>query len=152
EGLRVSVDSFDPAEVEAACAAGAELVLSVNSGNVALAKGWYERHGAAAAAIPDTPSDLASLDRTLEQLTADGVPHRPDPILEPIGFGFAASLGRYLEVRRRHPRVELLMGVGNLTELTDADSAGINVLLAGFCQECGVRSVLTTEVINWARS
>jgi dihydropteroate synthase len=26
------------------------------------------------------------------------------------------------------------------------------VLLAGFCQELGVRSVLTTEVINWCRS
>jgi hypothetical protein len=28
----------------------------------------------------------------------------------------------------------------------------VNVLLAGFCQELGIRSVLTTEVINWARS
>src|SRR6185436_5071495 len=44
------------------------------------------------------------------------------------------------------------MGVGNLTELTDADSAAINVLLAGFCQELGIRSVLTTEVINWAQT
>ena len=44
------------------------------------------------------------------------------------------------------------MGVGNLTELTDVDSAGVNVMLAGFCQELGVRSVLTTEVINWCRS
>ena len=44
------------------------------------------------------------------------------------------------------------MGVGNLTELTDVDSAGVNVLLAGFCQELGIRSVLTTEVINWCRS
>ena len=25
-------------------------------------------------------------------------------------------------------------------------------MLAGFCQEAGIRSVLTTEVINWARS
>jgi dihydropteroate synthase len=46
----------------------------------------------------------------------------------------------------------MMMGVGNLTELTDSDSAGVNVLLAGFCQEIGVRSVLTTEAINWARS
>jgi dihydropteroate synthase len=46
----------------------------------------------------------------------------------------------------------MMMGVGNLTELTDADSVGLNVLLAGFCQELGVRSVLTTEVINWCRS
>jgi dihydropteroate synthase len=46
----------------------------------------------------------------------------------------------------------MLMGIGNLTELTDADSAGINVLLLGFCQELGIRSVLTTQVINWART
>jgi dihydropteroate synthase len=44
------------------------------------------------------------------------------------------------------------MGVGNLTELTDVDSAGINVALLGFCQELGIRSVLSTEVINWCRS
>jgi dihydropteroate synthase len=44
------------------------------------------------------------------------------------------------------------MGVGNLTELTDVDSAGVNVLLLGFCQELGIRSVLTTQVINWCRS
>ena len=44
------------------------------------------------------------------------------------------------------------MGVGNLTELTDADSAGLNVLLLGFCQEIGIRSILTTQVINWCRS
>jgi dihydropteroate synthase len=44
------------------------------------------------------------------------------------------------------------MGVGNLTELTDVDSAGVNVMLLGFCQEVGIRSVLTTEVINWCRS
>lgn len=44
------------------------------------------------------------------------------------------------------------MGIGNLTELTDVDSAGLNVMLAGFCQELGIRSVLTTEVINWSRS
>jgi dihydropteroate synthase-like protein len=80
------------------------------------------------------------------------VPFRIDPVLEPIGLGFAASLGRYLEVRRRYPKAEMLMGVGNLTELTDADSAGINVVLLGFCQEVGIRSVLTTEVINWCRS
>ena len=44
------------------------------------------------------------------------------------------------------------MGIGNLTELTDADSAGMNVLLLGICQELGIRSVLTTEVIPWAQT
>jgi dihydropteroate synthase len=45
-----------------------------------------------------------------------------------------------------------MMGIGNLTELTDADSAAINTVLLGFCEELGIRSVLTTQVINWARS
>jgi dihydropteroate synthase-like protein len=148
EGMHVSIDSFDPAEVEAAVRAGAELVLSVNSSNVDLARGW----GYEVVALPDVPATLAGLDATVEKLLAWGVPFRIDPVLEPIGMGFAVSLGRYLEVRRRYPQAEMLMGVGNLTELTDVDSAGVNVLLLGFCQEVGIRSVLTTEVINWCRS
>jgi dihydropteroate synthase-like protein len=148
EGLRVSIDSFDPAEAEAAVKAGAELVLSVNGTNVAAARSW----GREVVALPDDLATLGGLDATVEQLTAWGVPFRIDPVIEPIGFGFAASLGRFLEVRRRYPGAAMLMGVGNLTELTDADSAGLNVLLLGFCQEVGVRSVLTTQVINWCRT
>jgi dihydropteroate synthase-like protein len=147
-GLRVSIDSFDPAEVDAAVRAGAELVLSVNTSNLSAARSW----GCEVVAVPDVPATLEGLDRTVEALTGWGVPFRIDPVIEPIGFGFASSLGRYLEVRRRYPQAEMMMGVGNLTELTDADSAGINVVLLGFCQELGIRSVLTTEVINWCRS
>jgi dihydropteroate synthase-like protein len=153
DGVRVSIDSFNPLEVEAALAAGAELVLSVNGTNVEHARRWHEMYpDVEVVVIPDTPSDLDSLDRTVQALAQWGVPFRIDPVIEPIGFGFAASLGRYIEVRRRYPQAEMMMGIGNLTELTDVDSAGINVLLAGFCQELGVRSVLTTEVINWCRS
>ncbi len=148
EGLRVSIDSFDPAEVEVAAQAGAELVLSVNGSNVDAARGW----GCEVVVLPDELATLDGLDRTVEKLAGWGVPFRIDPVLEPIGLGFAASLGRYLEVRRRYPEAEMLMGVGNLTELTDADSAAINVVLLGFCQEIGIRSVLTTQVINWCRS
>jgi dihydropteroate synthase-like protein len=152
-GLRVSVDSFNPTEVEASLAAGAELVLSVNSTNMNRTAEWSTNYPRAEfVAIPDTPADLAGLDNTVRTLTDAGARFRIDPILEPIGFGFAASLGRFIEVRRRYPDCEMMMGVGNLTELTDADSAGLNVLLAGFCQELGIRSVLTTQVINWARS
>lgn len=147
-GLRVSVDTFNPAEAAIGARAGAELVLSVNSSNRAAAPDW----GCEVVAVPDEPTTLGGLDATVEFLAGQGVPFRIDPILEPIGFGFAASLGRFQEVRRRYPQAEMLMGVGNLTELTDVDSAGVNVVLAGFCQETGIRSVLTTEVINWARS
>jgi dihydropteroate synthase-like protein len=147
-GLRISVDSFDPAEVADAVAAGAELVLSVNASNREAAPAW----GAEVVVVPDEPGTLRGLEETAAFLRERGVRFRVDPVLDPIGFGFAASLGRFLEARARFPDVPLLMGVGNLSELTDVDSAGVNTLLTGFCQEVGVTSVLTTEVINWARS
>src|SRR5207249_11877905 len=148
EGHHVSIDSLNPQEIEPEVRAGAELVLSVNASNRETAKEW----GCEVVAIPDDFATLGGLDETVEMLAAAGVRLRIDPVIEPIGCGFAASLGRYLEVRRRYPDVEMLMGIGNLTELTDADSAAINVLLLGICQELGIRSVLTTQVINWART
>ena len=147
-GLRVSIDSFDRAEVEAAVEAGADLVLSCNQSNV----DWASQLEAEVVAIPEAPFSLTTLEQTVQQLTESGSRFRIDPILEPIGFGFAASLERYFEARKRWPDFDIMMGIGNLTELTEVDSAGVNFLLAGICEELGIRSVLTTEVINWARS
>ncbi len=86
------------------------------------------------------------------RLAERGVRLRIDPILEPIGFGFAASLQRYFATRQKFPDAEMMMGIGNLTELTEVDSAGVNMLLISICEELGIRSVLTTEVIHWAAS
>jgi dihydropteroate synthase len=55
-------------------------------------------------------------------------------------------------VRESQPEAELLMGVGNVTELSEVDSAGVNFVLAAYCEELRITSVLTTEVINWCRS
>ena len=128
-------------------AAGVDYVLSLNGDN----RTSRSSLRATPVLIPDTPDDLDSLDATIAHLQALGKPFLVDPIIEPIGSGFAASLGRYLEVRRRHPDVEMLMGIGNLTELTEADTTGVTAMLLGFCQELGIRNVLTTEVIDWAR-
>lgn len=147
-GLRVSVDSLNPAEIASAVEAGAELVLSVNSTNREHAAEW----GCEVVVIPDDPKSLRGFDETINYLVAHNVPFRLDPILEPISFGFTESIVRYYETRRRYPDAEMMMGIGNLTELTDADSAGINVMLLGVCQELGIRSVLTTQVINWAQT
>jgi dihydropteroate synthase-like protein len=147
-GLRVSIDSFDPQEIAAATRAGAELVLSVNHTNRDAAADW----GCPVVAIPDDPEQLDSLDETVQRLQQTGVPYCLDPILSPIGFGFARSLLRYATVRQRYPHAEMFMGIGNLTELTDVDSAGVNVMLLACCAEWGIRRVLTTQVINWARS
>ena len=147
-GFRVSIDSLDRTEIEAAVRSGAELVLSVQASNREFAPDW----GCEVVVIPDDPDDLDSLHATVAFLADRNVSMRLDPILEPIGLGFAPSLGRYLAVRETYPDAEMLMGIGNLSEMTEVDSAGVNLLLLGFCQELGIRSVLTTEVINWART
>lgn len=148
EDLRVSIDSFDRSEVEQSVSAGAELILSCNHSNV----DWVTKLGAEVVVIPDTPADAESLDRLVERVTADGATFRIDPIIEPIGMGFAASLQRYMDARRKYPDVAIMMGVGNVTELTEVDSAGVNMLLAAICEELGIQSVLTTQVINWCRT
>jgi dihydropteroate synthase-like protein len=145
-GFELSIDTLDPDEILMADEAGVQYVLSLNSANRHLA----ERLSATPVLIPDTPEDLDSLDETIAHLEALGKPYLVDPIIEPIGAGFAQSLGRYLDVRRRHPDAEMFMGIGNLTELTEADTTGVTAMLIGFCQELGIRNVLTTEVINWA--
>jgi dihydropteroate synthase len=45
----------------------------------------------------------------------------------------------------------MMMGVGNLTELTDADTAGINAILMGIISELRIAAILTTEVSPHAR-
>jgi dihydropteroate synthase-like protein len=149
-GMRVSVDTFDEGEIRTAVEAGAELVLSLNGSNLAAGRD-LAGSGARAVVVPDLGGTIDTLEPTIARLEAWGVPYLLDPILEPIGFGFMASLERYADVRRRWPHAEMLMGIGNLTELTAADSAGVNALLVAICQELGIRAVLTTEVIPWAR-
>ena len=53
---------------------------------------------------------------------------------------YAEAIERYAEVRRRFPEAEMMMGIGNITELTAADSTGVNAVLVGICQELGIRA------------
>lgn len=147
-GFRLSVDSFERQEVEAAVTAGAELVLSCNNTNL----DWASQLPAELVVVPDDIRNLHSCDETCRKLDQAGRKYRLDPVLEPIGFGFATSLARYFEARREKPDTAMMMGIGNLTELTEVDSAGINFLLAALCEELQIHSVLTTQVINWSRS
>lgn len=147
-GLRVSIDSFNPEEIRAADAAGAELVLSLNSENLHLAG----RLRAVPVILPDAGGGVDSLASNAERARAAGASRVIlDPVLEPIHFGLAESIRRYCETRRRFPEAEILMGVGNLTELTEADSTGVNAVFLGLMSELGIRYVLTTEVAAWAR-
>ena len=149
-GMRVSIDSFDPGEIRTAVAAGAELVLSVNQSNLDVARELADTN-TRVVVIPDFGAGIETLEPSIAALERWGVRYLIDPVIEPIGFGFVASIERFVAVRRRYADAPMFMGVGNITELTEADSTGINAILMAICQELGVRAVLTTEVIPWAR-
>jgi dihydropteroate synthase len=150
DGMRVSIDSFDPVEIRTAVDAGASLVLSLNSSNLDVARALAGRD-VRVVVIPDFGGGIETLEKSIAVLRDANIPFLIDPVIEPIGFGFTASIERYAEVRRRYPDAELMMGIGNITELTAADTTGVNAVLIGICQELGIRAVLTTEVIGWAR-
>ena len=141
-GIRVSVDSADPQELLRGGRAGASFLLSLTELNLDVA----QETGAQPVLIPEPHGDLASLWRAAEDADRRGIAAILDPILDPIHFGFMASLARYAEVRRRLPDAEMLMGTGNLTELTDADSAGVTATLLGICSELHIRNLLVVQV------
>ena len=160
-GGAVSVDSLKPSEIRAAVEAGADLVISVDRGNlreledlprdVALvvlptdvAKGYY-------------PSTVEEKVKGLEEALslARGMGFKKliaDPVLSPpLQPSLLESLAAYLEFSRRHPEVPLMMGVGNVTELVDADSLGVNALMTALAAELEVSLILTTEASTKTR-
>lgn len=142
EGFTVSVDSADPAELRAGAAAGAQFLLSLTEHTLDIAADT----GATPVLVPASHADLASLLRAAEEAGKRGIKAMLDPILDPIHFGFMQSLARYAELRRLLPDAEILMGTGNLTELTDADSGGVTAALLGICSELHIRNVLVVQV------
>lgn len=147
DGYTVSLDTFNEGDILKADGAGVDLILSVNSRNMKVAR----RLNSKVVVVPDFERGLESLERNISQLENWGVPFIIDPVLRPIGFGFVESIGDFIEIRRNHPKAELLMGLGNLTELTDADTTGMNALMAAAATELEIDYILTTEVISWAR-
>ena len=66
-----------------------------------------------------------------------------DLILEPTNV--LASFVAFREFSRRNPDVPLLIGIANVVELFDADSVGLNALLARLSAEVDVSVLLVTE-------
>ena len=146
-GHRVSVDSVDPQELVRGGKAGADYLLSLKEDTLWVA----DEVESIPVLIPNQPADLESLFRAVDAMTKKQKPFIADAILDPIHFGFTQSIVRYHALRVRYPDAAIMMGVGNLTELTDADTSGINAVLMGIISELGIGSILTTEVSPHAR-
>jgi dihydropteroate synthase-like protein len=142
KGYKTSVDSSNPDELLRGGKAGADFLLSLNEATLPIA----DQVESIAVLIPKEHGDLASLYRAMDALDAKGKKYLVDPVLDPINFGFTQSLERYAQVRRERPKAEMLMGTGNLTELTDADTTGITAILLGIASELHINNVLVVQV------
>ena len=147
-GYNVSVDSGNPDELRRGAGAGAGFLLSLTEETLDLA---FETD-AIPVLIPARHGDMLSLFRAAERLDAAGRPFLADPILDPIHFGFTNSIVRYHAFRAAMPGAEILMGVGNLTELTDADTTGITMVLMGMVSELRIRNILVVQVSPHCRT
>jgi dihydropteroate synthase-like protein len=147
EGYRVSVDSMLTDELVRGGRAGADYLMSLNVDTLWVA----DEVASTPILVAREPGDPASLDAAIEAMTLRGRPFLADPILDPIPFGLAASIARYVALRERYPDVAIMMGIGNVTELTEADTSGINAVLLGMAAELRVAAVLTTSVSLHAR-
>jgi len=145
-GYRVSVDSMDNDELLRAGRAGCDYLLSLKRDTLWLA----DEVASTPVLIPAEHGDMASLYEAIETLSKKGRAFIADPILDPIHFGFTESLVRYRDLRRALPDIEIMMGSGNLTELTDADTIGMQAVLAGIMSELGITHLLTTQVSGHA--
>ncbi len=141
-GFKVSVDSMNTDELLLAGQVGADYLLSLTEETLWIA----DEISAIPVLIPAKPGNMASLYRAINQCIENKQPFIADAILDPIHFGLTNSIVRYHQLRKKYPDIQIMMGVGNLTELTDADTTGINALLFGIISELDIDAVLATSV------
>ena len=141
-GFKVSVDSLNNDDLLLAGKAGADYLLSLTEKTLWIA----DEVASTPILIPAKPGNMASLYRAIDAMQKKGRAFIADAILDPIPFGFTESIVRYRKLRKRYPDIQIMMGVGNLTELTDADTTGINAMLFGIISELELNAVLATSV------
>ncbi len=172
--IPISIDSLNPKEINAAINAGANMVLSVNIDNIneilLLPKDTV------IVIIPYSinpnlklkrPEDIISRLFKIEQKLRDNGFSKIllDPITNPpINPGLTPSLNilmklnlklkEYIRINMQNKpycQPQLFMGFGNITELIDGDSSGINTLLSLIAEELNISAILTTEYSNKAK-
>ena len=142
-GYKVSVDSANSEELIRGSNSGADYILSLNERNLNILD---KLKNSTPIIIPSSPGDLKSLERVIKKLKHQKIEFFADPILDPIHYGFADSIMRYIQLRKNYPEIKIFMGTGNLTELTDSDSAGVNATLMGLVSELSINAVLVVQV------
>ena len=137
----VSVDSHSDKELILGGKSGADYLLSIKSDNFYI----LDEVASYPILIPQE-GDMNSLYDCIDRCLSNKRIFIADPILDPIHYGFTKSILRYSQLRERYPDIHIMMGTGNVTELTHADTTGITMTLMGIISELKINHILTTEV------
>jgi dihydropteroate synthase-like protein len=132
----LAVDTQDPSLIRAALSY-ADIVLSLQETNIPEVGEDVARAGLTAVIVPGN----STLTKNITLAKKAGIRCIiADPLLQPVGSGFTGSLGRF-----RKSGCPVFFGAGNVVELFDADSVGLNALLAGIAAEVSASVIFTSE-------
>ncbi len=143
----VSIDSHLDKELILGGKSGADYLLSIKSDNFYI----LDEVDSYPILIPKD-GDMVSLYDCIDRCIENKRVFIADPILDPINYGFTQSITRYSELRKRYPDIHIMMGTGNVTELTHADTTGMTMILMGIISELKINHILTTEVSKHCRT
>lgn len=154
-GLPISIDTLDPREIEVAVDSGVDLVLSIDRGSMEDVASFLS--DVPVVVLPSNMKDgvfpkgaeerFISLEENIMLARDLGIKKIiADPVLEPaIRPGVIESLKTYQLFRMVDGTTPVLFGLGNVTELIDADSTGVNGLLTALACEVGADLLFVPE-------
>ncbi|KAF5069004.1 Pterin binding enzyme [anaerobic digester metagenome] len=151
--VAVSIDSLNPTEIKAAVESGVDMVLSLDHGNCEEVLPLLQEKNIPAVVLPTdysknwVPETVEERVESLEKLREKcrGIDVIADLVLDPINSTSIVDsiiACRRFKSRNREP---LFFGIGNVTELLDTDSVGVNALLSGIAMELGASVLFTPE-------
>ncbi len=148
----VSIDTLNPEEIQAAVSVGADLILSLDAGNI-------DKLALFATNVPVVIIPTNQSEGYFPKKASERVKLTEEIIIKAKKLGFSKIMAdlilepsnvleSFIAFRNfgaKHPNIPLFVGVANVTELFDADSIGINALLARLSAEVNASMMLATE-------
>ena len=151
--IPVSIDTLNPIELKTAIESGVDMVLSLDHGNLYEILPLMKERNIPAVILPTdfsrnwTPKTVEERINSMENLMmkCQGIDVIADLILDPINsHSIVDSIIACHDFKARN-KVPLFFGIGNVTELLDTDSVGVNALLSGIAMEIGASILFTPE-------
>ena len=151
--VAVSIDTLNPIEIISAVESGVDMVLSLDHGNWEKIIPYLEDKNIPAVILPTdyskswVPETIEGRVKSIEELRmkCKSIDIIADLILDPVNSSSIVDSVIACHKFKEKNREPVFFGVGNVTELLDADSVGVNALLSGIAMELGASILFTPE-------